>query len=145
MAEQPIKYFTVEQANEALPYVRRIVEDIVAEYESWQAQIRRYEALTEDVEPVKETEEQTALRRDVDDIAKRISRYIDELSAVGCVFKGFDGGLVDFHSQRGGRDVFLCWKLGEESVAHWHTIEGGFAGRQALVPTSGDEDTESCA
>ena len=34
--------------------------------------------------------------------------------------------------RRGGEDVLLCLKLGEEEVAHWHGAEDGFAGRRPL-------------
>ena len=42
--------------------------------------------------------------------------------------------MVDFHSRIEGRDVFLCWRLGEEEITHWHELDAGFAGRQELVP-----------
>jgi hypothetical protein len=48
------------------------------------------------------------------------------------VVKDLDAGLVDFPSEREGELVLLCWQLGEERVAWWHTLEGGFAGRQPL-------------
>ena len=67
-------------------------------------------------------------------LAQQINGYLDELSSVGCVFKGFDDGLVDFYSKLDGRDVFLCWRLGESEIAHWHELDSGFAGRQSLVP-----------
>jgi len=43
-----------------------------------------------------------------------------------------DEGLVDFPALRHGETVLLCWMLGEDHVAHWHTIEDGFAGRRPL-------------
>ena len=46
MTETAVKYFTVAEANAALPYVRRVVEDIVAEYERWRDAIYRYELLS---------------------------------------------------------------------------------------------------
>jgi hypothetical protein len=64
--------------------------------------------------------------------ADRINRYLQELEAVGCVFKGFDAGLVDFYSLREDRPVFLCWKLGEDRITHWHEIDAGFSGRQPI-------------
>ena len=135
MTETAVKYFTVAEANAALPYVRRVVEDIVAEYERWRDAIYRYELLAAGSKAEGgETPEQVALRGEVDEIAQRINDYINELSAVGCVFKGFEGGLVDFYSRRETRDVFLCWKLGEPEVSHWHEIDAGFAGRQPLDP-----------
>ena len=143
MTETAVKYFTVAEANATLPYVRRIVEDIVAEYEHWKDAIYRYEMIAAgSTAESGETDEQLGLREEVDAVALRINGYINELTAVGCVFKGFEGGLVDFHGQLDGRDVFLCWRLGEPEVSHWHEIEAGFAGRKSLEPRHlhGDSD-----
>ena len=41
-------------------------------------------------------------------------------------------GLVDFLGSRAGRDVFLCWHYGEDDIAYWHDLSGGFAGRQLV-------------
>ncbi len=130
------KYFTVEEANRTLPYVSPIVSDIVKAYETWREGVQRYEIIaaagrSDDGE----TDEQIRLREKVDAVAKEISAYLEELSAVGCVLKGFDDGLVDFYSRLDGRDIFLCWKLGESEITHWHELDAGFAGRQELVPT----------
>ncbi len=127
------RYFTLEEANATIPYISRIVEDIVAEYEKWRDCIFRYEVIAAKSTSDGETEAQEELRREVDDIAQRINAYIDELTQVGCIFKGFDGGLVDFRSRIDGREAFLCWKLGEPEVQHWHELDAGFAGRQPLV------------
>ncbi len=54
------------------------------------------------------------------------------LEALGGVLKSVGEGLVDFHAMRGDEMVFLCWKVGEERIRFWHTLEGGFAGRQPL-------------
>ena len=37
-------------------------------------------------------------------MARDISAYLAELEQVGCVFKGFDQGLVDFYGKQGGKD-----------------------------------------
>jgi hypothetical protein len=44
--------------------------------------------------------------------------------------KDLDRGLVDFPALMKGREVFLCWELGEDDVEHWHELDGGFAGRE---------------
>lgn len=135
MADTAVKYFTIDEANSTLPYVRRIVEDIVEQYSAWRDAIHRYEIMAAgSTSDEGETQDQVALRAEVDAIAQRINLFIDELAAVGCIFKGFEGGLVDFHSRMDDREVFLCWKLGEPAVAHWHELDGGFAGRQPLHP-----------
>ncbi len=129
------KYFTVEEANRTLPLVRRVVGDIVEEYRRWRENVYRYELIAASREPAApETAEQVALRRLVDQSAERINGYMGELALVGCVFKGFEEGLVDFYSKLEGRDVFLCWKLGEPEVSHWHELNAGYPGRRPLAP-----------
>ena len=132
-AEEPIKVFSLEEANNTLPYVRRIVGDIVDEYERWKDSISKYELLAADSKAEEgESDDQIALREHVDTVARRLNSLIEELTNVGCVFKGFDDGLVDFHSTLDGRDIYLCWKFGEPEIQYWHEIDSGFASRQAL-------------
>lgn len=131
----PIKYFTLEEANSTLPYVSRIVKDIVSEYERWRECIYRYEVIAANSKSERgETDEQARLRGEVDQVARRINGFIEELGSVGCIFKGFEGGLVDFYSKLEDRDIFLCWRLGEPEIRYWHEVDAGFAGRKALVP-----------
>ncbi len=128
-----VKYFTVEQANKTLPLVKRIVADVLEDYGLWRDLMREFELLSAGAtDETGESEEQIALRTQVDGAAHRISECMDELAQIGCVFKGFEQGLVDFHSKRDNREVMLCWKHGEPAVAHWHELEGGFAGRQPV-------------
>ena len=132
-AEEPLKVFSLEEANNTLPYVRRIVGDIVDEYERWKDSISKYELLAADSKAAEgESDDQIALREHVDTVARRLNSLIEELTNVGCVFKGFDDGLVDFHSTLDGRDIYLCWKFGEPEIQYWHEIDSGFASRQAL-------------
>jgi hypothetical protein len=127
------KYFTVDQANRTLPLVRRIVSDIVEEYGRWKEHVFRYELVAAGSSAAKgESAEQVALRENVDDSAQRINRFVEELVGIGCVFKGFEEGLVDFRARLDDRDVLLCWKLGEESIEYWHEADAGYAGRQPL-------------
>jgi hypothetical protein len=132
--EAPTKYFTVEEANGTLPYVRRIIGDLMDEYAHWRDGIFKYEVLSADAKADEgESDEQVALRDDVETIAQRINTVIEELTQVGCIFKGFDDGLVDFRSTLDGRDVYLCWKFGEPEIQFWHELDSGFASRQALA------------
>ena len=135
MVDESIQYFTLEEARKTLPYVRRVVSDIVAVYRRWKDGVRRYEVIAASSRSDRgESDEQIELREEVEGFARQISAYLEELSSVGCVLKGFDDGLVDFHSRLEGRDILLCWRLGEEDITHWHELDAGFAGRQELVP-----------
>ncbi len=128
-----IRTFTVERANSALPLVRRIVQDIVAEHPRWKDLVSRYELAAAGARPeAGESAEQLALRREIEVVAARIDAYVDELSEVGCLLKGFEDGLVDFYGVHEGRLVFLCWRLGEDAVTHWHELDAGVAGRQPI-------------
>ena len=52
--------------------------------------------------------------------------------ARGIVVRDIEQGLIDFPGRREGREIYLCWRLGEEAVDFWHTPEAGFPGRQPL-------------
>jgi hypothetical protein len=127
-------YFTPEEANRTLPLVRRIVQDIVDDYRRWKEALARYELAAAYQRPEQgESDDVVARRKAVDDIAEQINAYITELEQIGCVLKGFDEGLVDFRGKMGGRDVWLCWRLGEAEITHWHELEDGFTGRRPIV------------
>lgn len=133
----PIKYFTLAEANNALPFVKKVVADILESYSEWQDQVRNYDGVVGSGNSEIEPDGHIQAREEVEEIAKRINSFIEELVQVGCVLKGFDDGLVDFYSKMDDRDVFLCWKFGEESVSNWHEIDGGFAGRQPITTELG--------
>jgi len=127
------KLFSLPEAERTLPLVRQIVQDLTNEYPAWRAAVSRFELLTGGARADwGETGELLAAREDVTRHADRINRYLQELESVGCVFKGFDAGLVDFYSLREDRPIFLCWRLGEERITHWHEVDAGFSGRQPI-------------
>jgi hypothetical protein len=91
------KLFTLQEAERTLPLVRRIVSDLTVEYPAWRAAVGRFELLTGGARADwGETHELVAARDEVTRHADRINRYLQELEGIGCVFKGFEGGLVDF-------------------------------------------------
>jgi len=64
--------------------------------------------------------------------AAEINGIVDRINGMGIEIKDLDMGLVDFRSQMSGREVYLCWKLGEEHVSWWHELTTGYASRQPL-------------
>lgn len=132
-AIEPARLFTIEQANRMLPLVRRIVEDIVQDYARWREQVGVLEVVAAGRRGDSPPDEAEKVEQDAQRLAADIERYVTELRELGVDFKGFDQGLVDFPAELEGRRVYLCWKLGEESVEHWHDVDAGFAGRKKLV------------
>ena len=129
----PRKYFTLAEANRTLPLVKRVVADITALYPKWRELVYRYEYAAAQARPDwGESNEQLELRGDIEAVARNINQYLEELEQVGCVFKGFEQGLVDFYGRLDGRDVFWCWKVGEDRIEHWHDLQAGYAGRQPV-------------
>ncbi len=61
-----------------------------------------------------------------------VRRLIDTVEQAGIVLRDIDRGLIDFPTLRDGREVYLCWELGEDEVGYWHELEGGYGGREPL-------------
>lgn len=126
----------MEEANNELPRVRRIVAQIaelsalLPELED-QARIKEYEAKRPAAGAEDRDRHQQA--RDAASGAElELLKAVASLNGLGIQLKGPLEGLIDFPSHRDGELVELCWKLGEERVEHWHHIGEGFAGRKKL-------------
>lgn len=129
----PHKFFTLAEANRTLPLVRRVVEDIMSVYPAWKDLVARYELVAAKARPDwGESKEQLDLKAEIDAVAGKINGFLKELEQVGCEFKGFDEGLVDFHGRLEAREILWCWKRGEDRISHWHELDAGFAGRQPI-------------
>jgi len=134
----PPKFFTLAEANRTLPLVRRVVEDIASYYPTWQELVSQYEHVAAKARPDwGESPEQLGIKAQVDDVAHKINACLVELEQVGCEFKGFEEGLVDFHGKLEDREILWCWKLGEDRITHWHDLDAGFKGRQPIPEVVG--------
>ena len=132
------KFFTLSEANRTLPLVKRVVQDIASLYPTWKDLVARYELIAATARPDwGESPEQLGLKAQIDAVARKINACLGELEQVGCEFKGFEEGLVDFHGRLADREILWCWKLGEERITHWHDLEAGFAGRQPIPEVVG--------
>jgi hypothetical protein len=130
-----VRHFTPEEANEALVHVRPLVARLVEERRAHVQALERQEELEGSIRgngggiPPADLAESAA---EVERHARQLARTVDELVELGVQVKDLDEGLVDFPARRGSETVLLCWKLGEDEVAYWHTQDAGFAGRRPL-------------
>ena len=129
------RYFTVEEANEALLEVRPLTVELVEHRRALVELQERQSAVTAriagnggNVEPHELEEVQAQLDEEVAGIARCVAR----IHEVGALVKDLDDGLVDFPATRDGRDVLLCWRLGEDEIGFWHGLDEGFSGRKPL-------------
>jgi hypothetical protein len=67
------------------------------------------------------------------ELKHEIGRLIYRIESMGCVVKDIDLGLVDFPAMLDDEPIYLCWKLGEPSVAYWHGMDEGFPARKTLL------------
>lgn len=63
---------------------------------------------------------------------EKMHEYEQELEKLSVELKDYYTGLIDFRHLRDGKEVYLCWKLGEPEIGHWHELNAGFSGRQKL-------------
>ena len=132
-----MRFFTEEEANAALEVVRPLVERLVDARKRLVHVAGRLEEVEGrvsgnggglDPERVRELQDRAA------EAANDIAGLVSELEEAGVQVKDLDEGLVDFPALHPEREeaVLLCWRLGEDAVAHWHGVEEGFAGRKPL-------------
>ena len=76
--------------------------------------------------------EMSRLSRALQSTGAEINGLIERVTRLGVEVKDLEMGLVDFRGERDGREVYLCWKLGEERVSFWHELNTGYASRQPL-------------
>lgn len=133
------KFFTLDEANRTLPLVRRVVEDIVDAYPGFQEQLQQFHQLATTPRAAGVDERMARLRERIERESDRINGFIRELHQIGCLFKGFEEGLVDFYAMHRDEPIFLCWRLGEDRIRYWHTIEGGLAGRRPITEEMEEE------
>ncbi len=119
---QPVKIFTPQDANQTLPFVKKVVSDIL----ELGHQIR---ALSAQIGT--DAQDDPEIIRLMD----QLEELFEELEAIGCSYKdwNFSVGLVDFPCVIDGKDVFLCWRSDEDELRYYHEVDSGFAGRK-LIP-----------
>jgi hypothetical protein len=131
------KFFTVKEADKLIGLLEATLERIKRNKQEFlwvKGELAILELIVEcgaDGNNPDAVELATKTKR-IKEIAESIEKDVAALEATGCVLRDLDSGIVDFFSIQDGTVVFLCWKTGEDSVGHWHSIRGGFAGRQLL-------------
>ena len=122
------RFFTVDEARQLLPTLKKLVGQVV-----WTA---------------KRLEEQREVVRKLADSAANntggpegtaylgmlisLRSYLTQIQETGCLLKSLEEGLIDFSHLKDGREVYLCWKYGEEDIQFWHEVDAGFTGRIPL-------------
>lgn len=133
--EQAKKYFSIEGAERLLPRIEKLVR-----------RLRHLDKAIELLNTVEiEVEEEnysnlryvTKLNKEFYKLSYEFYDKLDEIEGFGCLLKDIELGLVDFYCRFEGRDIFLCWKLGEKKIKYWHEIYASFNGRKPILDLTG--------
>src|SRR5438105_4258637 len=127
------RLFTLEEANALLPRVREIIlriQDSKKATDEARVEFENLDASHARGNGYDMKREQLATR--ITDKMRAIRHDLEALHEIGCQLKDADMGLIDFPSMRDGQVVNLCWKLGEDKIGYWHTLDTGFGNRQPL-------------
>lgn len=125
-----MKYFTAEEADALIPELERIfaaVAGLTAQAEAKSASLRKRQAAGAADEAAAAIE-----RSQLQFLASGINDWLQKIVELGALPKGVDPALVDFPARVDGREAYLCWKLGEKKVSHYHPVDEGFSTRKPL-------------
>ena len=129
------RFFTPEEAAEALEDVRPVAEEMAAKAKELADVERRRQSLLQPiagngggVNPAAAA----ALGARSEELAGEVGACMRRIAELGAVVKDPAQGLLDFPALRRGEEVLLCWRVGEPELAYWHGLDEGFAGRKPL-------------
>jgi hypothetical protein len=127
-------YFTREEAEALLPQITVVLLKIQEHRQDMQHAEEELSALrAQSMNNGHHLHERIErLQKTLVEQIEALQKLARELRRFGCELKDPDTGLIDFLSMRDGREIYLCWRLGEERINYWHYLDAGFAGRQPL-------------
>jgi len=121
------RHFTREEANALLPQLTALLAQL-REARDELTDAEAHEVLAEAAPSNGGGEE----GRQVGIAFLEVRRLLETVEQADIVLRDLDRGLVDFPALMEGREVYLCWELGEDEVGYWHELEGGYGGREPL-------------
>ena len=123
------KFFTANQANDALP-------DVIKKFEYALAKKNDITKIEKELQLSMSTgnsfEKYMVLKQQLNSAITKFYQSIEILESTGVMIKSIEQGLLDFPSKRFDEEVCLCWKHGETEIKFWHDRDSGFMGRKPI-------------
>jgi len=130
------RLFTVAEANDVLPQLSRVLRSLQERFRWLNGNRQTVTFLVAEYNIVNESPVDPRYFGTL----MVVRGALREVEKIGAQVKDIGTGLVDFPAKLNGRDVLLCWRLGEDRVRYWHDLESGFSGRQPLDPADEELD-----
>jgi hypothetical protein len=131
-----MKTFTLDEAQLLLPTIEALLKRAMEAKEAAETVEEELQELARRIflaggtmVNVSEVQEKKAA---MTGLVQRAKDAVEEIDAIGVQVKDLNMGLLDFPAYLDGEIVLLCWKLGEEKIEFWHSVEEGFRGRQPV-------------
>jgi hypothetical protein len=131
-----MKIFTLDEAQSLLPLLESLLKRAIEGKRAAEAAEAELTAIAQriyiaggmrlDVSKV------SKLRTEVESQTQRVRETLAEIDEIGVQVKDLESGLLDFPCRIDDEVVLLCWRMGETTIEHWHTLDSGFKGRQPL-------------
>jgi hypothetical protein len=130
------KRFTLVEAERLIPQVDALLRQAIPLKAQFAEAERAWTSILERVSTrggvVLDRDQSIEVRTRREQLATQLKSVLEGIQEIGCLVKDIDIGLVDFPTLFRGTEVYLCWKLGEPSIAHWHGVNEGFRGRKPI-------------
>lgn len=131
-----MKTFTLEEAQSLLPVVESLLKRAIDGKQSAEkvnsglSELARTIYLSGGMKV--DVGRVARLRAEMENHLQKARESVAEIDAIGVQVKDLDSGLIDFPCRLEDDVVLLCWRIGEASIEHWHTVDAGFQGRQPV-------------
>jgi hypothetical protein len=132
MERKERRYFTVEEARALVPRLRGLLIALQAEKRELDQLLGELRRLAPLAFLNGHGAQLECIEQRVAELTRSIREKVRVIHQLGVEVKDLDMGIVDFPSLRDGREVYLCWRVDEPTVAYWHDLDAGFRGRQPL-------------
>lgn len=128
------KYFTAQEANDLLPALRKAIGELQAIRSRFESKYRELAILRRQEVTLRDGEDPYfGLECELEFMQMEASALVSGFLLQGVELKDMEEGLVDFPAMIDGREVLLCWRLGEDRVEFYHGLHDGFQGRRRLT------------
>ena len=129
------RLFTLEEANAELPWLTETFAGLMPVRDELAVRQQELLALLRERRGNGASSHETErrdLQRTVDRLTQELQGKLREIGERGIIVRDLSSWLVDFPSEREGREIYLCWIRGEETIGFWHETNAGYSSRQPL-------------
>lgn len=147
------KIFTLDEARQLLPVLKKLIEDANIDLSSFHEQLRTVNNAYQEAEETLDSAPKPISKERIADLRlrrqefqesidalnsvqqqyiERLNYWVDKIIAHGVVLRDLKAGLLDFPAQKESINYFLCWRMGESDILFWHLSNDGFSGRKPL-------------